>query len=418
MTRSRRTVGAVLAAVAALLTACADPAEVLGPPADTPEGQLFRSYVALGNSITMGFQSGGVNDSLQRRSFAFLFAQQLYGEDVDERFAYPALAMPGCPPPIMNFQTLARVGGATSTGATCLLRDESRASGVLNNVAWYGAYSFDPFTPVTTQAIPYPTLVLGGRTQVQRALEAEPTFATVWLGNNDVLVPAQAGILTATAGVSPGVTTVANFTTNLNRIVDDLVAGAPGLEGALFGVVNVTNAPTFFPAAALFNPAFKAGFEAYAGRAVTLLPSCTPTTTSLLNFIAIVPAIRGGTHPAVIGCEKNAVPGTLVGDVYVLDAAELATLASTVAAYNAAIQAAATRLDWAYVDPNPTLVQLRASGGITVVPNLASPTAIFGEYMSLDGTHPGNKSHVLIANLLIDAVNAKYDTDIAKLPNP
>ena len=50
--------------------------------------------------------------------------------------------------------------------------DIERLDAALNNVAWYGAFSFDPFTPVTTQAVPYPTLVLGGRTQVQRALEA------------------------------------------------------------------------------------------------------------------------------------------------------------------------------------------------------------------------------------------------------
>ena len=49
----------------------------------------------------------------------------------------------------------------------------------------------------------------------------------------------------------------------------------------------------------------------------------------------------------------------------------------------------------------PVAMQRAATepGGITVVPNLASPTAIFGEYMSLDGTHPGNKAHVLITNL-------------------
>lgn len=411
--RSVRAAGRVAVVAAALAAgACADPAEIVMPPEPTG-GAIFARYVALGNSITMGFQSGGVNDSLQRRSFAYLFAQQ-----VGTPFAIPALAMPGCPPPIENFQTLARVGGATSTGATCLLRTPAPSQQGLNNVAWYGAFSFDAFTPVTTQAIPYPALVLGGRTQVERALELDPTFATVWFGNNDVLVPAQRGVLTPVPGSSPGVTPVPDFTANLDRILGDLVAGAPQVEGALFSVVNVTNAPTFFPAAALFNPDFKRGFEAFTGRPVELLATCTPTTASLLNFIAIVPAIRSGQHPAMIGCEKNSVPGTAVGDLFVLDAAELASLATTVAAYNAAIEAKADALGWAYVDVNPSLQELRRTGGITVVPNLASPTAIFGEYMSLDGTHPGNKAHVLVTNLLIDAVNATYGTSVPKLPAP
>ena len=67
MTRLRRTGAGALVAAASLLVACADPAEILRP-GDGAAGELFRSYVALGNSITMGFQSGGVNDSTQRRS--------------------------------------------------------------------------------------------------------------------------------------------------------------------------------------------------------------------------------------------------------------------------------------------------------------------------------------------------------------
>jgi len=69
-------------------------------------GQLTReilsrcdvaSYVALGNSITAGYQSGGINDSTQRQSYALLLARQM-----GTRYAYPALTMPGCAPPINN----------------------------------------------------------------------------------------------------------------------------------------------------------------------------------------------------------------------------------------------------------------------------------------------------------------------------
>ena len=63
---------AALSAVVAL-AACSDKKELLGP--STPVGgEIFKSYVAIGNSITAGFQSNGINDSTQRQSFAFLLA--------------------------------------------------------------------------------------------------------------------------------------------------------------------------------------------------------------------------------------------------------------------------------------------------------------------------------------------------------
>ena len=62
--------------------------------ADRRTTRIFSSYVALGNSITAGYQSGGINDSTQRLSYAVLLAKQM-----GTRFAYPSLVMPGCPPP-------------------------------------------------------------------------------------------------------------------------------------------------------------------------------------------------------------------------------------------------------------------------------------------------------------------------------
>ena len=38
---------------------------------------LFRRYAALGNSITAGFQSAGINDSTQRRAYPVLLAMAM-----------------------------------------------------------------------------------------------------------------------------------------------------------------------------------------------------------------------------------------------------------------------------------------------------------------------------------------------------
>ncbi len=56
-----------------------------------------------------------------------------------------------------------------------------------------GANSFDPTGLAGGGYSPLTTFILGGRTQVQKAVEVDPTFATVWIGNNDVLGFALAG---------------------------------------------------------------------------------------------------------------------------------------------------------------------------------------------------------------------------------
>src|ERR1051325_10937737 len=118
--------GALSAVVLGGALSCTSDHSAILTPVVNP---IFRSYVALGNSITAGFQSDGINDSTQSRSYAVLLARQM-----STRFAHPSLVMPGCRPPIASFTTQARVGtGSTST--TCLLRNPASVTQILNNVA-------------------------------------------------------------------------------------------------------------------------------------------------------------------------------------------------------------------------------------------------------------------------------------------
>jgi hypothetical protein len=84
-------------------------------------------------------------------------------------------------------------------------------------------------------------------------------------------------------------------------------------------------------------------------------------------------------------------------------------------AYNAYIRAKADSIGFGYYDPNPTLISLRSSGAILTVPNIASATAPFGTAVSLDGVHPSSSTHILVANGVIDVINAKYGTNIPKI---
>ena len=316
MTLSVRTGRRLLlgAAVLAAAAACGDDTPEINAP-DLAGSELFRSYVSLGNSLTAGWQASGINDSTQRESYAFLLARAA-GLTPGQEWIYPSFAAPGCPPPVTNFRTLSRgsLPGSTTpaTGTTCLLRNATQVSTRLNNVAVPTAFAWDltrSATP-TSAANPLQTLVLGGRTQLQRALEARPTFASLWIGNNEALGPASVGKLTPVAGASPGAIPVDTVRRYVAAAVDTLVAAPTLRGGVLIGVVDVRNAPRLFPADSLFRAGapspLKFSIDSTTGRTVTVLPNCVGSRA--LISAEIIPQIRAGTYPPVISSPVRETP--------------------------------------------------------------------------------------------------------------
>jgi lysophospholipase L1-like esterase len=380
------------------LAACNSDKDVLGP-STPPGGAIFKSYVALGNSITAGFQSNGINDSTQRQSYARLLATQM-----GTQYHYPSLVMPGCPPPIANGLTGELVGKAPA--GTCVLRSSSSVTDVLNNVAVPGARVLDPTSATSVASNALTTFVLGGETQVQKALDARPTFVTIWIGNNDVLQPALSGLY------QPIVSTQAQFQTAYDAMIGQLLAGAPDLKGVLIGVAKAQYLPSFTTGALLFaTPAAQGAINAATGKTVLIDASCNGSP-SLINVVSIIQAIRGGTHPPVIACAKGLYPAP-VGDVYVLDPAEQTTLNAAIDAYNQYIQNKASSINFAYFDPNTLFSAAKATGQIPPFPDFTSKTATYGPLISLDGVHPTAAAHALIANSLIGVINTKYGTTLA-----
>src|SRR6267378_8290324 len=100
--RKTRLFGAVTLGVLLGVGACQN--DGLFPPySDGPSDPLFERYVSMGNSITAGYQSGGINDSTQLQSYAVLLARGMHSP-----FFAPLLNKPGCPPPIISVFTGAR----------------------------------------------------------------------------------------------------------------------------------------------------------------------------------------------------------------------------------------------------------------------------------------------------------------------
>ena len=399
-----------LASLALLATAasCSDSKNILGP-STPPGGAMFASYVAIGNSITAGYQSGGINDSTQRQSYARLLAGSM-----GTQYHYASLAGRGCTPPIANALTGA-LSGAGSTATTCDLRAAASVTDVLNNVAVPGARVLDPISASTVASNALTTFILGGKTQVMRALDARPTFVSIWIGNNDVLQAGVTGLLTPTPGVSPGiVSTQAQFQASYDAMLKGLTDSMPNLKGVLIGVVKVSGVPILSSGDTLSKSAAAQAFiNGATGKTVAIDPACSGSTV-LLNIPLLISNIRSGAHPAYISCTKNS-PAAPVGDIFVLDDAEQATLNATVDGYNSYIAGKAAALGFAYFDPNLLLGAARASNAIPRLPNFTGSTAsttAFGTLISLDGIHPAAAGHVLLANGIIAAINGKYGTTL------
>ncbi len=404
--------GAAVLGFALVATACNND-QLNRPFSSTPVDPLFDRYVSMGNSITAGFQSGGINDSTQLQSYAVLLAQAMHSP-----FFSPLLNKPGCPPPYTNVFTQTRVSGGTST--TCALRKiPNPAPPYISNTAVPGAEVIDIYKNLdpTSNANSLTQFFLGGLTQTQMMERAHPTFVSVWIGNNDVL---GAATNAANAGDSTLITPIGTFQTNYGAMLDSIDhVGPSGV--LLIGVANVVSVanrtglpPTQPPANGV--PFFSYGSTYYVLDAAGAIPG--PFTAA----VTCAPP-RGDSVlvPFPLGGNLIATGGTLTcNEPQTIQPAELVKLATTVTAYNAYISAQATARGWTYVDPNPALDSLRQiPTQVAFFPAFNTPCLPanpFGLAFSCDGIHPSAATHRLLAQKLRLAINAAYTTSIPPIP--
>jgi lysophospholipase L1-like esterase len=101
-----------------------------------------------------------------------------------------------------------------------------------------------------------------------------------------------------------------------------------------------------------------------------------------------------------------------LADKYVLLPSEQAAIKTAVDAYNTTIKgvAAANSTRIAVADVNAAFTSFVTSGFIftdviTMTPNFSPPTGAFSE----DGVHPNSRGYAYMANIFIDAINAKTE---------
>ena len=478
----------IMALSALVLTAC--DAELDNPIEDggvyTSGSADFSNYVAVGNSLTSGYADGALYITGQENSFPNILAGQ-FALAGGGAFTQPlmndnlgGLLMGGNPLPGFENRLVLSVDASGNPGPVRLVGSPTTditniLTGPFNNMGVPGAKSFHLVAPGygnianLPAANPYFIRFASSpdATVIADAAAQNPSFFSLWIGNNDILSYATSGgvgvdqngnLNPATYG-SNDITDPNVFASIYSQEVDALNASASG--GVLFNIPDVTSIPFFTTVpynaipldantAAGVNEAYaqyNSGLVLYAaGGAIT----AQERDARMIKFqegqnavviedenLTALPNPAGGTLPKIrqataqdlLLLTTSSKLGTLAdpndpssvigvgvplgdGDVLIPEEQALVTAAQT--SFNATIAAIAQAKGLALVDARATLQQL-ANGGIAFDAGTLTSTFATGGAFSLDGVHPTPRGYAYLANLAIEAINSTYGSTVPKV---
>ncbi len=451
----------------------------------------FTKYVALGNSLTSGYRDGALYLDGQNESYPSMIAQQMKLAGGGE-FSQPL--MPNNVGGFTNLftasggkdfygkLTLQVVGGAlspTPSAPAANLDVIGGAGKYFNNMGVPGAKSFHLVAPgygsaaglTAGTANPYFVRFASSSTTtvLADAMKINPTFFSLWIGNNDVLGYATSG----GDGTNP-ITTEALFTQAYTALVTTLTSA--GAKGVVANIPDVTGIPFFTTVpynpvpldqasvtalnAQVFGP-LKQILTAYGqGSRLQLLGLAnnpllikdenltnlsTQITTALIG--AGVNAQQAGLMGQVFGQARHATSADLIPlttssvigsaptsplavspfnkygvtfpleDKHVLNATEVAEVTTATAKFNTIISGLASSKGLAFVDANSKMKELSQSSGIQFDGVRYTAKFVTGGTFSLDGVHLTGRGYAVIANEFIKAINNKYGSTLPML-NP
>ena len=432
----------LLSFIALAIIGCEDYSKITAPVVNTGTAD-FTTLVTVGNSLTAGYQSSSLFESAQKYSFGNLlashlktsFEQPLYSDPGTqgrleivtlEPFAFAANENSGVP---LNIALPRPYNNLGIPGA--LLFDVMNATNA-NNCA-SAIFAGKP-NPMFDLILRNSALQIG--TQFQQASVLNPTFITLWIGNNDVLGFATSG------GTSPSTPTDVNTFAALYNAT----AGAFASLGAKVAVSNVFDVSTipFFttvgPQMALEIPwgylsSLGAPGVFYQQHGEIIATGLADSLKLLTGGIYIT--LPGGSYAGLIGTPTGKFyrdygfptippgidttkpfgvhPQNPWPDALTLDEGEISTVQSTVISYNNIIKDAADANGFAYADANTLLKNFRANdftGGTDINGINFKTIFVTGGLFGLDGVHPSNQAQGILANEFITAINAKFSANI------
>ena len=455
----------------------------------------FSNYVALGNSLTAGYADGALFMSGQKDSYPNIMAQQFSfvgGGDFTQPLTSDDLGglLLGGQQILGNRLVLsadengnpfpAPLDGMPTTDVV------SSETGPFNNMGVPGAKSYHLVTPgygsvagvANGTANPWYARFATSEssTVLADAASLNPSFFSLWIGNNDILGYATSGGsgVDQTGNLDPStyggndITDPNVFAAAYSAQVDALVAG--GAKGVLLNIPDVTSIPYFttvpaqsIPLDAATAGAVNAQFALYNGALGQLVAAGfisaeeaalrqvnfneginypIMTDVDLTDVTAIL--IGGGIDPqtaALLGQLRQVKSDDLVvltassalGSVpdpsnplgivgvsipltnqFVLTSTEQDRVATAGAAYNAIIEGLAAANELGYGDMKSALADVAANGA-AYNGGLLTSTYVTGGAFSLDGVHPTPRGYAFTANTIIDVINTTYNASIPKV---
>jgi len=390
----------ISAALFLLLFSCAEK-EPLEPKV-AQLGELdFSRYLALGNSLTAGFLSGGLVETYQKISFPALIARQ--AGVPEDQFQQPLISEPGIPP-LLELQSYPPNLDISPKSATPGQPTNLTYAGIYNNLAIPGATVHDLVATTTSATNPFFDIVLRGQgTAIQQAVAFNPTFVTLWIGSNDVLGAAMMG-----GEVPP--TPTANFQSDYQQIIEALTTQTTA-KIVVANVPDVTVIPFFvtIPPVVL-NPMTGEPILDPAGNPIPLIGEDAgpgPLDPRTLVSLLAMDSLKAGVGiPREIGGTGRPLPG-----IYTLTPEEVQTLQTAVAEFNAAIAQIAQAKGIPVLDANALLKDI-AAHGYDVGGILVTIDFLVGGFFSLDGVHPSALGYAIAANEFIKLINTTFGSDI------
>lgn len=406
-----------LAAAVVGAAACSDDATPSAPvvSADAVSSAVneapaaFQRYVAIGTSVSMGYQSDGVSATTQGESWPAQLARM-----AGVTMALPLIDGPGCKSPFAApLGSGVRLSGESVATPDSLLRCAPNSAGVrlpAANVAIAGATTADALksTPQTITSVlgrqVYSRILPPNETQVTAALRQQPKLVTIELGANEVL-GARNGI------AIPGVTIypVSAWLPIYNAVVDSAVRRTKRV--ALVGLIK--DAASF--------PGFRRGDEIWADAAtllaafhVAVQSDCAGSPNLIFVPVRIPTAIATGKAYRANGLPPfpfSCANGNGSAPDWVLNPAEVAVVNATLADMNANIRAIARRRSLAYFELDALYGLPGLKPPFSSVQLMTSPQP-YGAYISLDGIHPNAAGHAVLANAAAQALNASFKLGI------
>jgi len=437
-----------------ILAGCEPKIDEYSPDAGAAD---FTTYVAIGNSLTAGYADGALYTSGQENSYPSIMAEQFkfvgggefsqpyidtedgVGLEVTPTFdirlvtkrilkVVPDKDCAGNPIGTFSLKPAFAIDNPDQAvlGAQLAARPTNPAP--YNNMGVPGLTVKDLFIPGYGSPFGNPYFARFASnmmaTVYQDAVAQNPTFFSMWIGNNDVLT-------SALAGTDALITPVDTFALYYNMAVLGLVNSTNAPKGVLANIPDILAIP-FFTTISPQLPYDNVVLTAEQAAGLNLLytmyghpdivwkegknPFVITTTTGAWVqmgpediFLLSMPTDSIKCLGMGIANPVTLVPYPIPGK-YVLQKSEQVNLQNAITAFNLIIKNAAELNNLALADMNTYMKSFET--GMTFDGISMNTRFVSGGMFSTDGVHLCPRGYAVAANFFIDAINGQYASHI------